>query len=82
MAYPHHHQIVDLTGASAIAPGATVTVPNPVERVPHTIIADLVSGDARLTFSNITAASFDVTNPGSLPNESKLLVWHWHTRTR
>jgi hypothetical protein len=31
----------------------------------------------------ITAESFIVQNPSlAQPNTSKLLVWHWHTRTR
>jgi hypothetical protein len=80
----HHHEIVDLTGASALAPGETRIIPNPVERVPDVIFVDLRTGDAALVIdpNSITAQQFSVENPGVNPNESVLLVWHWHTRTR
>jgi len=81
----HHHEIVDLTGAEAIPANTAVVVPNPVGRVPHAIIVELISGDTRLEIPEVTITpeSFIVQNPSlTTPNESKLLVWHWHTRTR
>lgn len=85
MAYPQHHQIVDLTGASAVPPNSSVVIDNPVKRIPHAIIVELISGDARLVIPEVSilADSIIVTNPSLVtPNESKLLIWHWHTRTR
>jgi hypothetical protein len=77
----HHHEVVEVT----VPPNDALVVPNPVQRVPHAIIVEMVSGDARLVIPEptILAESFIVQNPSlTQPNTSKLLVWHWHTRTR
>lgn len=79
-----HHAVVDLTGGDALAPGEIRTIDNPVKRIPNVIFVDLRSGDTRLDIdpSAITPLTITVENPSLVtPNESVLLVEHWHTRT-
>ena len=81
----HTKEIVDLTGANKLAPLEDRTIVNPVGRVPHAIIVDRRSGNTALSIPevNVTATTIQVVNPSATQdNESVLLVWYWHTRTR
>lgn len=76
---------IELTGASALAPGEDRTIPNPILRKPDLIIAQFVSGDTRLTIpdADATAATIRVINPSAAENnESILVVTHRHSIPR
>lgn len=81
----HTKEIVDLTGANKLAPLEDRTIANPVGRIPEVIFVDRKSGNEALSIpeGNITADEIRVINPSATQdNESVLLVWKWHSRTR
>lgn len=73
-------QIVRLVGATDLNPLEVRTIPNPVLRIPHIIIASQLTGDVRPVIDQITNSTLRVTNPSATEScEVVLFVWFWHS---
>jgi len=72
-------EVIDLTGAAAMAPGETRIVDNPVLRDPDVLFMNTLNGDAGLTVDAHDNVSITFTNPGSMLNETRVGVVYRHS---
>ena len=82
MSGTRYTDLIDLTGAAAMAPGEVRVVDNPILRVPDVLFMNHQEGDGTLEVDLITEESpwtIRFTNPGSMKNETRVGVVHRHS---
>jgi len=75
-------EVIDLSGALALAPGEVRVVDNPILREPDVIFVNTLQGDSLLVIDQITTTSpftLRCTNNGSMLNESRLGMVYRHS---